>query len=378
MRACGRAKRLPFAPAVEQHGGRRRGLPDADRLHVGLDVLHRVVDREQPRDLAAGRVDVDRDVLVGVFALEVQQLGDHQVRHRVVDRRAQEDDALLQEPRVDVERPLAAVRLLDDRGDEVVADRLDLALLTPLSHLDAGPRMVLGWFGTAASSGSVRSSGLPGFVDDRRRGRPGTAAPSLWRCQSVPPPGAPAFEIAPHLRGLFLHAFGQAGDLGVELLVGRRRCLPGPRRPAARGRRAPPRSAPSRTCCDERLLLLPGRGEVLLRSSTPCASSRCVEVVEASLHLLLHERVGQLDVDELGSRVEHLVARGHLRLHLGDELEALADVGAQLVDGVELAHLRDPLVGDVGQHLALGLLDQDLERDLLARRARRSARAACR
>ena len=44
----------------EQHRGGRRGLADADRLHVGLDVLHRVVDREQTGDLAAGRVDVHR------------------------------------------------------------------------------------------------------------------------------------------------------------------------------------------------------------------------------------------------------------------------------------------------------------------------------
>ena len=59
---------MPGRARREQHRGRRGGLADADRLHVGLDVLHRVVDREQPGDLAAGRVDVHRDVLVGVFA----------------------------------------------------------------------------------------------------------------------------------------------------------------------------------------------------------------------------------------------------------------------------------------------------------------------
>src|SRR5262245_21795952 len=111
----------------QQHRRRRRRLTDADRLHVGLDVLHRVVDREQRRDLAPGRIDVHRDVLVRVLALEVQELGDHQVRDRVVDRRAEEDDALLEQPGVDVEGTLAAVRLLDDRRDEVVADGLELA-----------------------------------------------------------------------------------------------------------------------------------------------------------------------------------------------------------------------------------------------------------
>ena len=60
----------------EQHRGGRRGLADAEGLHVGLDVLHRVVDREQTRDLAAGRVDVHDDVFVRVLGLEDEQLRD--------------------------------------------------------------------------------------------------------------------------------------------------------------------------------------------------------------------------------------------------------------------------------------------------------------
>src|SRR5438045_9103030 len=51
----------------------------------------------------------------------MQELGHDQVGDSVVDRRAQEDDPLLEEPRVDVEGALAAVRLFDDRRDEVVA-----------------------------------------------------------------------------------------------------------------------------------------------------------------------------------------------------------------------------------------------------------------
>ena len=109
----------------QQHGRGRGRLPEADRGDVGLDVLHGVVDREQRRDVAAGRVDVDVDVLVGVLRLEVQQLGAHQVGDRVVDRRAQEDDVVLEQPRVEVEGPLAPVGLLDDRGDQVVVGGLD-------------------------------------------------------------------------------------------------------------------------------------------------------------------------------------------------------------------------------------------------------------
>src|SRR5205807_5540798 len=52
---------------------------------------------------AARAVDVDRDVLVGVLGLEVQQLGDDQVGDGVVDRRAEKHDPLVEQPRVDVE-----------------------------------------------------------------------------------------------------------------------------------------------------------------------------------------------------------------------------------------------------------------------------------
>src|SRR3972149_3463604 len=60
------------------------------------------------------------DVLLRILALEVEELGHHEVPDVVVDRRAEEHDALLQEPGVDVERTLAAAGLLDDDGDEGV------------------------------------------------------------------------------------------------------------------------------------------------------------------------------------------------------------------------------------------------------------------
>jgi hypothetical protein len=65
--------------------------PEADRRHVRTDVLHRVVDRKPRVDLAR-RVDVERDVLVGVLGLEVQELGDDEVRDLLVDGSPEEDD----------------------------------------------------------------------------------------------------------------------------------------------------------------------------------------------------------------------------------------------------------------------------------------------
>jgi hypothetical protein len=102
----------------EQQRAHRHRDAAADRLHVRRDVLHRVVDREARVDDAAGAVDVQRDVAIGVGGFEVQELRDDEVRDLVVDRLAEEDDPLVEQPAVDVERALAAPVLLDDHRDE--------------------------------------------------------------------------------------------------------------------------------------------------------------------------------------------------------------------------------------------------------------------
>ena len=91
------------------------------RLHVGLDELHRVVNRQPCRDRSAGAVDVEQDVLVRIFRFQKQHLRDDEIGDRVVDRRADEDDAVLEEPGEDIVRPLAAVGLFDDHGNELHA-----------------------------------------------------------------------------------------------------------------------------------------------------------------------------------------------------------------------------------------------------------------
>ena len=337
IRACGRAKRLPVRPGGEQHRGGRGGLADADRRHVGLDVLHRVVDREEPGDLAAGRVDVDRDVLVRVFALEVQQLGDDQVGDRVVDRRAEEDDALLEQPGVDVERALAAVRLLDDRGDEVVPDRLAHSADSSFGcRLSSGASVCLGW---RRPRGGVRSTRVAVLVDDRGVVDQELAGPCLGRCQSVPPrarpavrdPAAPSRASRPTRSASRSISASTSSSVASMLLLRRRR-------PAARGRPCTASVDASRDVGDERLLLLAGGREVL-RDGGALRLEPVREVVQPALHLLLR-RAARAARCRRGSAsgLEHLVAHEHLRLHLARTSSSrLADVGAQLVDGVELA-----------------------------------------
>src|SRR3989304_4951696 len=69
---------------------------------------------------AAGRVDVQADVLLRVLGLQEQELGDDQVREVVLDLVADEDDPFLQQPRVDVVGALSAAGGLDDHRNEHV------------------------------------------------------------------------------------------------------------------------------------------------------------------------------------------------------------------------------------------------------------------
>jgi hypothetical protein len=73
------------------------------------------------RDRSPRTVDVEQDVLVGILGLEKEHLRDHQVGNRVVDARTDEDDAVLEKARKNIVRPLPAVGLFDDHGNELHA-----------------------------------------------------------------------------------------------------------------------------------------------------------------------------------------------------------------------------------------------------------------
>ena len=120
-------KRKPLAGCAARHDHRRgrHAHAEADRRDVGAHVLHRVVDRHARVRGAAGRVDVERDVALGVVGLEQQELGDDQVRDLVVDLVAEEDDAFAQEARVDVERALPR------RSDSITVGIIGNAVLLP-------------------------------------------------------------------------------------------------------------------------------------------------------------------------------------------------------------------------------------------------------
>src|SRR5690606_10139614 len=68
-------------------------------------------------------LDVETDLPVGRFGLEVQHLSHDDVGDPVVDLGAEEDDAFVEQPAEDVERPLPRRCAFDDVGDRVGAHR---------------------------------------------------------------------------------------------------------------------------------------------------------------------------------------------------------------------------------------------------------------
>src|SRR6476659_6421744 len=118
--AVGERQALALGAGRQQDRRGRGGLADAHGLHVALDEAHRVVDRGQRGERAARAVDVDADVLVGVHRLQAHELGDHRVRDVVRDRRAEVDDALLEQLAVGVDAAEAVGRALFPLGDVVV------------------------------------------------------------------------------------------------------------------------------------------------------------------------------------------------------------------------------------------------------------------
>ena len=90
----GEAESFSLLTRGHQHGAHAARLAEADGAYVGLDVLHRVVNRKSRGYAAPRRVDVEADVLVRVFRFQEEQLGDDVVRGHVVDGHSQEYDAV--------------------------------------------------------------------------------------------------------------------------------------------------------------------------------------------------------------------------------------------------------------------------------------------
>ena len=104
----------------EKHRAKRGGDADGDGGHRGRHLLHGIVNRQAGVNLAAGRVDVHLDQLVGVFLAEKEKLGHDHVRHLIVDGRADKDDAVLEQKRVNIISPFAPPGRFDHHWNKIV------------------------------------------------------------------------------------------------------------------------------------------------------------------------------------------------------------------------------------------------------------------
>ncbi len=104
----------------EQQGAHGGSLTHAERGHRRTDELHRIVDRKARRHHATRGIDVERDLLFRVFRFEEQKLRDDQRGHIVLDHAGNEDDALLEQARINIKGPLAPIGLLNHHRHEQV------------------------------------------------------------------------------------------------------------------------------------------------------------------------------------------------------------------------------------------------------------------
>ena len=85
-----------FGTGCEQKCTHAGCLSDTDRCDVRFDILHGVINGQSGGNQAAGRIHVKIDVLIRIFRLEKQQLGDEKVGNLIVDGGAKENDSVLQ------------------------------------------------------------------------------------------------------------------------------------------------------------------------------------------------------------------------------------------------------------------------------------------
>ena len=114
----GECRAAPFLAGAEEDRGHGGGEAGADGGHLGLDELHGVVDAEAGVDGAAGGVEVDGNLAVGIHVLEEEELRLDDVGGVVVDGGAEEDDAVHHQAAEDVHLGDVELALFDDVGGE--------------------------------------------------------------------------------------------------------------------------------------------------------------------------------------------------------------------------------------------------------------------
>ena len=89
---------LALGSGAQQDRAHARRHAKAVGRYIAGKKLHRVVNCQPGGDGAARRVDVKVEVLLPVLHLQEEHLGNNQIRDVIVDRCANEDDPVLEQP----------------------------------------------------------------------------------------------------------------------------------------------------------------------------------------------------------------------------------------------------------------------------------------
>ena len=116
----GQRETLVLGAGGQQERAHGRRLPHAKCGHWRPYELHGVVNCHTRSHHSARRIDVHRDFFFRVLGLQKQKLRYHKGRNSVLDWPGDEDDSLLQKPRINVIGPLATVGLFDHHGHQIV------------------------------------------------------------------------------------------------------------------------------------------------------------------------------------------------------------------------------------------------------------------
>ncbi len=274
MRELGKRVALFRRAGSQQHRRNGSRLADAIRHHVGPHELHRVVNRHARGNRAARRIDVQREMsFSGILRCEEQQLRGHQVGHVVVNRRADENDVILQQARINIVGALAAVGLLDHHGNERCRVRIRTSCLSHSEFCRAlrspEPRLRFTLGCRLDPGGAVEP--IDCLVAAQLRFHP-IERPLL--CQA-----------SAHRCCRFATTLGERCDFFFHLFVGRFDVFRG--RDAVEQQSPPSRRRTARSCWRLRSAT---QSTFTARGSTPCAASERTDALQARIHLAFDQR----------------------------------------------------------------------------------------
>ena len=119
----GKGGTLSLCAGAKQDGAHGGGHAGADGGNIGLDQLHGVVDGKAAGDVPTGRIQVQRDVGLGVHGGEKKKLRNDDVGHIIVNLYAQEDDAVHHQAAEYIHLGNVQFALLDDGRVDIGVNR---------------------------------------------------------------------------------------------------------------------------------------------------------------------------------------------------------------------------------------------------------------